>query len=278
MGLEDFQALKKTDPVRFKTARQAAKAFNFGIPGGLGKFKLRAYAKKNYGVDMTLEEASDLRQTLITKVYPELTRWLDDGLQVRLSASLGCTEQDVFDTFGPEQSPYLDPADHPMARLLSGYRYKKDGGKFSPFYEEEIWVGLDNLIGQSKRLPPLWVVEAVQERAADPRLASFLFTIPSVTLTGRVRAETRYGEYRNTKFQGLASDGAKIALWNLTKAGYRIVAFMHDEVLVESPLTQEEKSVELAVSKIMVESFDGIHPTGVPIGTACVSGAMWEKA
>ncbi len=278
MGLEDFQALKKTDPVRFKTARQAAKAVNFGIPGGLGKFKLRAYAKKNYGVDMTLEEASDLRQTLITKVYPELTRWLDDGLQVRLSASLGCTEQDVFDTFGPEQSPYLDPADHPMARLLSGHRYKKDGGKFSPFYEEEIWIGLAELIERSRELPPGWVEDDIWSRKTSPELAAYLFTIPSVTLTGRVRAETRYGEYRNTKFQGLAADGAKLALWNLTREGYRIVAFVHDEILVESPLTQEEKSVELAVSKIMSDSFGPVHPTGVPVGTACVSGAQWEKA
>lgn len=234
---------------------------------------------------MTLEEASALRQTLITKVYPELTRWLDDGLQVRLSASLGCTEQDVFDTFGPEQSPYLDPADHPMARLVSGYRFKKDGQKFSPFYEEEVWVGLENLLAAGDGVPQE-IGAAIHSREASPDLAAYLFTIPSVTLTGRVRGETRYGEYRNTKFQGLASDGAKLALWNLQVAydsdpvlkGSRTVAFIHDEILVESPLTQEEQSVELAVSKIMVEAFDGIHPTGVPIGTACVSGPRWEKA
>jgi hypothetical protein len=34
-------------------------------------------------------------------------------------------------------------------------------------------------------------------------------------------------------FQGLAADGAKLALWSLWRAGYRIVNFIHDEIMIE---------------------------------------------
>ena len=37
------------------------------------------------------------------------------------------------------------------------------------------------------------------------------------TLTGRKRGNTSYCAEKNTPFQGLAADGAKIALYNLDK-------------------------------------------------------------
>ncbi|HYE77326.1 MAG TPA: DNA polymerase, partial [bacterium] len=44
-------------PTPFSAARQAAKAVNFGVPGGLGADSLVAYAKSNYGVTLTREQA-----------------------------------------------------------------------------------------------------------------------------------------------------------------------------------------------------------------------------
>ena len=55
------------------------------------------------------------------------------------------------------------------------------------------------------------------------------------TLTGRVRGRVGFTQARNTPFQGLAADGAKLALWALIRAGYRVVAFIHDEIIVELP-------------------------------------------
>lgn len=37
----------------------------------------------------------------------------------------------------------------------------------------------------------------------------------------------------NTPFSGLAADGSKIALFNLIQSGYHVVAFIHDEFLIE---------------------------------------------
>lgn len=276
MGLDEFRALKASDPKLYKARRQAAKAVNFGIPGGLGKAKLRIYAKQNYGVDLSVDQAQELRNTLISKVYPELTGWLDDGLATRFALSLGVAESTVRHELRLRDKEYGDPVDHPIARVIAGHRHRHDGQLFSQFYLEDIWVSLANLSERSQL--PQWVEAAIRERRGSPELLSYLIVIPSVTLTGRVRADTEYGEYRNTKFQGLASDGAKLALWNLTRAGYRIVAFIHDEILIESPLTQEESSVEREVQRIMSQSFRSIHPTGVPVDTACVSGERWEKA
>ena len=53
------------------------------------------------------------------------------------------------------------------------------------------------------------------------------------TLTGRLGAAAAYCARHNTVFQGLAADGAKLALWQLYRAGYRIVNFVHDEIVVE---------------------------------------------
>jgi hypothetical protein len=58
---------------------------------------------------------------------------------------------------------------------------------------------------------------------------------PVFTLTGRLRAAATYAARHNTIFQGLAADCAKLALWRLWRAGYRIVNFIHDEVVIEVP-------------------------------------------
>jgi hypothetical protein len=53
----DVKAGIKAKDKECKNARQAAKAINFGYPGGLGAAKFVAYAKKSYGVTITEAEA-----------------------------------------------------------------------------------------------------------------------------------------------------------------------------------------------------------------------------
>lgn len=63
-----------------------------------------------------------------------------------------------------------------------------------------------------------------------------------------------YTQARNTPFSGLAADGAKLALWNLTHIGYRVAAFVHDEFLIELPNVPEtiENDTQIAVRVIKV--------------------------
>jgi DNA polymerase-1 len=57
-----------------KDDRQIAKAVNFGLLFGLGARGLRAYAKGNYGLDLTEAEAAKYRKAFFS-AYPGLERW-----------------------------------------------------------------------------------------------------------------------------------------------------------------------------------------------------------
>jgi DNA polymerase I-like protein with 3'-5' exonuclease and polymerase domains len=57
-----------------KQDRQLAKALNFGLLYGMGARGFRAYAKGNYGLDLTEEEAGRYRQAFFN-AYPGLAAW-----------------------------------------------------------------------------------------------------------------------------------------------------------------------------------------------------------
>ena len=79
------------------------------------------------------------------------------------------------------------------------------------------------------------------------------------TLTGRIRANTTYCAEKNTPFQGLAADGAKIALYNLMDAGFELVGFVHDEIITEVPENTAEEMRRLQ-EEIMVNSMSLVVP------------------
>lgn len=56
--------------------RQAAKALNFGVPGGLGPAKLYRYGKSSYGLDWTEAEARALRLQWLA-AYPDVAAYLE---------------------------------------------------------------------------------------------------------------------------------------------------------------------------------------------------------
>lgn len=56
--------------------RQAAKALNFGIPGGLGVKKMHAHGRSNYGLDWTFSEAEELYYTWL-EAYSDVAEYLE---------------------------------------------------------------------------------------------------------------------------------------------------------------------------------------------------------
>lgn len=79
ISYEEAAAKLKDDPtgVVYKT-RQSAKISNFGWPGGLGPKSFVDYARKNYGVIVTQEEAYDLRQFWLSS-WPEAKLYLENS-------------------------------------------------------------------------------------------------------------------------------------------------------------------------------------------------------
>ena len=96
------------------------------------------------------------------------------------------------------------------------------------------------------------------------------------TFTGRLRANATFAARHNTMFQGLAADGAKLALWKLWRAGYRIVNFIHDEILVEIP---EHANLSLhaeIIRHLMIEAMKLVVPD-VQIDVQYSVSDMWAK-
>jgi site-specific DNA-adenine methylase len=88
----------------------------------------------------------------------------------------------------------------------------------------------------------------------------------------------RYSQARNTPFQGLAADGAALALFALVKEGFRVVGFVHDEVLVELP--DEGGFVSKAtmdrVEQILVAEMEKVLG-GLPAGVESTLSTRWSK-
>jgi DNA polymerase I-like protein with 3'-5' exonuclease and polymerase domains len=97
------------------------------------------------------------------------------------------------------------------------------------------------------------------------------------TFTGRLRAKATFAARHNTLFQGLAADGAKLALWKLWRAGYRIVNFIHDEIMVEIP---EHTNLALhaeVIRHLMIEAMRLVVPD-VKIDVQYAVSDMWAKS
>jgi DNA polymerase-1 len=116
-----------------------------------------------------------------------------------------------------------------------------------------IIVSLD----QSKDLKQAWLRQWPEMRQYFGLISSMLDTdeegLEGVTLeqiySARVRGKARYTSACNSYFQGLAADGAKDAVYEIVKAtftpghilyGSRLVAFIHDETIMEHPMLSRE--------------------------------------
>ena len=76
LGLSDLQWAALSDQER-KDHRQAAKAVNFGLIYGMQWRGLQAYAKTDYGVDLSDRQAQLFRERYFAK-YPALAQWHED--------------------------------------------------------------------------------------------------------------------------------------------------------------------------------------------------------
>jgi hypothetical protein len=98
-------------------------------------------------------------------------------------------------------------------------------------------------------------------------------------LTGRIRGRVTYCQVRNTPFQGLAADGAALALFSLIKEGFRVVGFIHDEMLVELPdeggYVSEDKVQR--VVEIMCREMEGVLVGDIPVECEAALSTCWSK-
>jgi DNA polymerase-1 len=77
LGIDYAEAKARKNDPEVANMRQAAKAYNFGFPGGLGPAKMVDYARVAYGVGMSLDEARQRREDWYRK-WPEMRRYHAD--------------------------------------------------------------------------------------------------------------------------------------------------------------------------------------------------------
>jgi DNA polymerase-1 len=71
LGISYDEAKENKKRKDVDNARQVGKVFNFGSPGGLGAEKLVLFARKTYGVDLTVDDAKRHKQTWL-RTFPEM--------------------------------------------------------------------------------------------------------------------------------------------------------------------------------------------------------------
>ncbi len=247
--------------------RRKAKAVNFGIPGGMGAAGLVAYARETYGVKMTLTEGQMWRERWLS-LFPEMQRYLGDtDNAARLAATLDMDEYPA-----PRMVPEIGAMI--LLRIAGGAKETTKGRAFTQ--PEFNWAWGQIAMSHAAKLPGF--TQDIAGRKGSKQLQQAI--IPrqtAITLTGRIRANCTYCESRNTPFQGLASDGAKLALYKLICNGFRVVAFIHDEIIIEVPEGSDYESLGAGLKNIMVEEMRRVVPdVTIRCGDA-VPMTRWSK-
>ena len=169
----------------------------------------------------------------------------------------------------------MDPTVGMMRRMMHGHRTKSMSGEpYSPNQYEEV----DKLLAgcrdrtSNKEIRPYLKRDTSKEDADR-----YLFSERIKTITGRIQSKATYCQARNSRFQGLAGDGAKLTLFDLFKRGMRVVAFIHDEIVIEVPAGSDYRGKRDDLIEVMVSSMRQIVPD-VEIRVHC-NGVMkhWSK-
>jgi hypothetical protein len=212
----------------------------------MGAERLRRIAKVSYNLDLTSEQVEE-RIRAYHQLCPELDQFLANEIDEGhvLSEVLHLTPADYFRATGR----WFDPAD-PRVTMPQGWlggmllKVLRDPTPTTrdtpsrPYSEDEI-----NFFWEQARQLPLKLQDRLRaklySRRPDKRLweavRNWAGRRPVFTVTGRLRANATFCSSRNCVFQGTAADGAIMGLWLIWRAGHRLVSFVHDQVVVESP-------------------------------------------
>lgn len=262
LTIQEFEQLPKRDQ---KQHRQAAKAVGFGSPAGLGPRSLAAYAKQSYGIDLSVDDARDLRERLITEVYPELSLYLRDHQQADIARNLKTTEQGVRQVL-----PRRDLIST-VERIIGGSEESLDGRTYDPRLIDHAW----SLMQQLNRNPD--VADELNAKKPSIELMRRCFFGSACSLTGRVRAHINYTQCRNTPFQSLVADAGKLAMFRLLRAGFRLLGFVHDEILIAIPFACDYENAIIQVQQVMIEAMEELTPK-VPAATESILADCWTKS
>jgi DNA polymerase I-like protein with 3'-5' exonuclease and polymerase domains len=253
--------------------RGRVKPINFGKPGGMGTGALQTYAKMTYGIEYTKEEIMELSERWLD-LFPEMRDFLADKVNtpLELARVLGLTLVDhnehtednrmICHLENDENGHLPNPILGMMCLKVMGHDdpRTKAGRPYSAADLDYFWTRLGEL---ATKMPEQFA-KAIRDRQPSIRLqrfvASYVGRAGVFVLTGRLRAAAGYTACHNTIFQGLTSDGAKLGLWQVWRAGFRIANFIHDQILVEVPEADDLKHHAEEIKGLMVDGMKEVLP------------------
>jgi hypothetical protein len=262
-----------------KDQRQGAKAISFGAPGRMGPETLQKVAKNNHGKDLSIDEVEAALAAYHT-AFPELTIFLDRhpergdaDVGLGLATLLRLTPRAVDEATGRRHHDHQG-SDEP-ACVFGGMLLKvlgrpsptnRDGKPYDPQTVAYLWEAAqklaDILVGNEKERTRLVEQLRLQRpsRELQRAIVSHFDKTPVLSATGRIRAGARATASRNTIFQSVAADGGLLALWKLFRAGYRLVAFIHDEIVIEIPVGSDREAQAAEIARLMIEGMHEVIP------------------
>jgi len=260
-----------------KAERDAAKPVSLGRPGGLGWRTIQRQAKNDYGVDLSEEQVHERMRAYAT-LCPELTEHLKTRVDkaLEIARALGLTPAAYNAAIGRVRN-YNQPEDDRPADWLGLMLLKvlespvpmtsplpetgRSPRAYTPTEIEFFWqaaarLPVDELEDKFR--------DAVPKRKPSKKLRDAVDRLysrePVITATGRLRANASYAACRNGIMQGLAADGAIHALWDLWRAGYKIVNFIHDEVIIEIREDEQLPAKIIDIERLMIVGMQTVVP------------------
>lgn len=251
--------------------RRKAKACNFGFPGGLGIESFIEYAKVNYEVELTPEEARSYRDKWLD-TFPEVRTYLDHN-ELELLKSSGILRSYDDEVGG---SANEDAAVWIFRGIVSGNAMTKTTQRL--YTPEEIKWAFQVLSTADFYGKDDYINSIRLQRGSRSLWQAFIRSFNVIIFpSGRIRSNIDYCQLKNNPFQGLAADGAKEALYELIRQGYRVVNFIHDEFLIEVPETWDLKAAESQVKEILISSMSK-HCPDVKIKVDAKWMKRWSKS
>jgi DNA polymerase I-like protein with 3'-5' exonuclease and polymerase domains len=224
--------------------RQKAKAAAFGFPGGMGIESFRQYSFSTFGVEFSATEAEAFSEKW-RSALPEMNLYLKKPREYR------------WRNANPARWS-VEIAANTALRIAGGQPFQTSNGEpYSEDFMDWVWNNIEEQAFPRKQE----YKQAIANRQGNAALRKALEQeAPVVWSSGRIRSHCTYTKARNSPFQGLVADGAKSALYQLVRQGFRVVNFIHDEVIVELPEEGDHLDLARQVEKIMIEEMQKAIP------------------
>jgi hypothetical protein len=230
---------------------------------------LQEYALSSYGLHLSLE---GVEQTIerYHQLCPELNRHLDDeadaGIVLADSLLMSVAEyntavgRDDLTANGEDLGPQSWLGGMLLKVLRDAVPMTKSGRLYTDREIDYFWEKAQLLIGRfSSELDDQLRCRKPNGKLWDA-VRSWAGQRPVFTYSGRLRAAASFCGSRNALFQGVAADGAICALWLLWRAGYRIVAFIHDQVVIECPADDHVLEHKSRIESLLKEGMLTVVP------------------